>query len=270
MIRLFVTDLDNTLLNNEKEVSRNDRKALEKLMTEGVMVCLASGRSDHELVKVMTDLQAQYHRISQNGAYIRTPEGKHLRSTVFEGDLAKRIYEVAEEKNLFGFIATVDRIMVTNRNHPMVPEIEEGFKIQFEEHPEVLQEIGNELQPSKLCYFGTPEQLKELEQHIHKNFPEQVDSYISDVNCMDFMPKHVSKGVALQYLLEHLQIQPEEVACAGDSFNDVSMFELVPNSFVMNIANPEVKAYAKHEIQSVSEAAEWILQYNKRLKLKNM
>lgn len=266
MIRLFVTDLDNTLLNNEKEVSPHDRIALEKLIAAGVMVCLASGRSDHELVKVMNNLEAHYHRISQNGAYIRTPEGQHLRSTVFEGDLAKRIYEIAEEKSLFGFIATVDRIMVTNRKHPMVPEIEAGLKIQFEEHPEVLQEIGNQLQPSKLCYFGTPEELDQLQKHIHRHFPDQVDSYISDVNCMDFMPKHVSKGASLKYLLDHLQIQPEEVACAGDSFNDVSMFELVPHSFVMSIASPQVKAYAQHEIKSVSEAVEWVLQYNKKLK----
>ncbi|WP_165873761.1 HAD family hydrolase [Baia soyae] len=267
MIQFFVTDLDNTLLNDQKEINPQDQLALEKLMAAGVKICLASGRSDHEIFSVMSHLEAKYHRISQNGAYVRTPEGVTLRSTVFEGDLAKRIYESAEEKNLFGFIATEDRILVTNRNHPSIPQIEEGLKIQFEEHPGALHEIGQQLQPSKLCYFGTEDQLHDLQSHIQHHFPNEVDSYISDVHCVDLMPKHVSKGTALAYLLDHLQIQPDSVACAGDSYNDISMFELIPHSFVMKHANPEVKAHAKREIQSVSEAVEWILQYNKTCKI---
>ena len=50
----------------------------------------------------------------------------------------------------------------------------------------------------------------------------------------------VSKGSALRRLMEHLQIEANEVACIGDSFNDISMFEVTPHSFTLHHAHPYV------------------------------
>jgi Cof subfamily protein (haloacid dehalogenase superfamily) len=210
----------------------------------------------------MNQLASPFHRISLNGAFIRTHQGEKLGSVVFEGDLARQIYKAAQSIGIFGFIGTDDRIFIPDRSHPMVSEVEERLKIQMEEHPNVLEEIGTTLKPSKLCYIGSREQMEVLEKYIHEKFPNQTNSYISDVDCIDFMPRNVSKGAALQVLINHLGLQPEEIACIGDSYNDISMFQLTPHSFVMEIADPEVKKYATHTVSSVAEAAQWVQQYN--------
>ena len=54
--------------------------------------------------------------------------------------------------------------------------------------------------------------------------------------------------------MEHLQIEANEVACIGDSFNDISMFEVTPHSFTLHHAHPYVKEKANHIVRSVEEA----------------
>ena len=77
---------------------------------------------------------------------------------------------------------------------------------------------------------------------------------MSGKRYVDIMPRGVSKGSALRRLMEHLQIEANEVACIGDSFNDISMFEVTPHSFTLHHAHPYVKERANHIVRSVEEA----------------
>ena len=77
---------------------------------------------------------------------------------------------------------------------------------------------------------------------------------MSGKRYVDIMPRGVSKGSALRRLMEHLQIEANEVACIGDSFNDISMFEVTPHSFTLHHAHPYVKEKANHIVRSVEEA----------------
>ena len=49
-------------------------------------------------------------------------------------------------------------------------------------------------------------------------------------------------------------MKQNEVACIGDSFNDISMFEVTPHSFTLHHAHPYVKEKANHIVRSVEEA----------------
>ena len=53
-----------------------------------------------------------------------------------------------------------------------------------------------------------------------------------------------SKGAALTMLAEHLGMVREEIACIGDSANDLSMFDSSGQRFAVGNAVPELKARA--------------------------
>jgi predicted mannosyl-3-phosphoglycerate phosphatase (HAD superfamily) len=53
MICLLVSDLDGTLLTDDKNVSKADQIALLKLKEAGVHICLATGRNKAEIVGKM-------------------------------------------------------------------------------------------------------------------------------------------------------------------------------------------------------------------------
>ncbi len=51
----------------------------------------------------------------------------------------------------------------------------------------------------------------------------------------------VSKGNAVKAVCEYFEIKPEEIVTIGDGENDLSMFELTPNSVAMGNSLPEIK-----------------------------
>jgi Cof subfamily protein (haloacid dehalogenase superfamily) len=261
MIKLFVSDLDNTLFTGEKTIRVEDRNAIRRLMDAGVEICLASGRMDKELVQVMRELSGSFHRISQNGAFVYTREDESLLSVHFEGDLARRLYEDALPYGLTGFISLEDRMLVP-RITDGIRAFETRLMFPIEEDPTILKEIGQSIYPSKICLIGPIENIRRLERHVHDQYAGLVDTFISDRDCIDLMPPGISKGEGLRRLLDRLGIRPEETVTIGDSYNDISMLQATPHSFAMAHADEEVRRAARYTVNSVAEAAEWVLERN--------
>lgn len=69
----------------------------------------------------------------------------------------------------------------------------------------------------------------------------------------DITSKKVSKGNAVQKICEYLKIKPEEIVTIGDGENDISMFEITPNSVAMGNSLKTVKEKAKYETTSNDE-----------------
>ena len=74
MIKMLVSDLDGTLIDKKNQVAPQDVKAMKKLRAHDVDIFLASGRMDNEIMEVAKVIGDQYHRVSQNGAFVITNE----------------------------------------------------------------------------------------------------------------------------------------------------------------------------------------------------
>ncbi|WP_110111691.1 HAD family hydrolase [Bacillus sp. CGMCC 1.16541] len=262
MIKLFVSDLDGTLLNENKAVEQHNIDALKKLREQNIDICLASGRMDNEITKIARDVKDSFHRISQNGAYVITNENHSLHEKVFHHELALKLYSLTNLPDKLTIVCSNNTNFVEEKTE-IVEQIEKFMFFPIEVEANMQTEIGLSLSPSKITVLGEDDQLFELQQELAKAFPDEVDTYISAPKCLDIMPKHISKGNAIQVLLDHLQLKPEEVACIGDSFNDIPMFRLTPNSFAMATAPEAVKKEAAYVVDSVSEAAHIVLEQNK-------
>ncbi|WP_241475396.1 HAD family hydrolase [Priestia flexa] len=267
MIKLFVSDLDGTLLHQEKYVETHNIEALVKLQESNIDVCLASGRMDSEILKISSDIQNNFHRISQNGAFVWTRDNHSLHAKVFESELASSLYKQTLNPNHVVLVCSNDTNYVETKTD-VINEIEKHMFFPIEEQENMLDSFGLNLSPSKITILGDHSELVALQADLTHQFKEQIDAYISAKNCLDIMPKHISKGNAIQILLDHLDLQPEEVACVGDSFNDIPMFRLTPNSFAMATAPEEVKKHASAVVSSVSEAAEIVLARNNSIPTK--
>lgn len=68
--------------------------------------------------------------------------------------------------------------------------------------------------------------------------------------CFDILEKGWSKVSSLPILLDHLGLAAGEVAYFGDSQNDLTMMEALPNSFCMGNGSPEAKAAARWVIDT--------------------
>jgi Cof subfamily protein (haloacid dehalogenase superfamily) len=267
MIRLFATDLDDTLLNEEKQIDQRNLDALEKLQQAGVHVAVASGRNEVEIEHVIHNVPGSFHRVCQNGAFIYSNTEERIYEGYFETKLAKQIYKVGREAGMYCFIGTARTMYISEKNE-FIERKSEQVAIDLVFDPSIDQKIGIDLQPSKFCYLGDGPELQQLKQLLLETFPGQIDAFISAPHCLDVMPLGVNKGNGLRHLSKHLGIDISEVACVGDSENDVPMFQAVPHNFVMSVAKPSVKQIGKTVVDSVSDAVDWVLAYNENFSMK--
>ncbi|WP_232696687.1 HAD family hydrolase [Brevibacillus daliensis] len=261
MIKMFISDLDGTLLTDHKTIRTEDSEGLLYLAEKGVDICFASGRIDNDIKWAIQEMNCRSHRISQNGGHIINYEGLVLHSRDFEPEMAHKLCEAAKEFDALGFVSANEQIFL-NQKSSYRPEINPGLSSPIIEELDLHLRFGDELRPTKLTYVGELETLKRLQQKLHEEFPEQFDSYISFSDCLDLMPLHVSKGNAVNFLMKELGLTKDEVVCIGDSYNDIPMFNVVTNSFAMEHADDEVKQHATHIVKSVREACEWVSKEN--------
>ena len=87
----------------------------------------------------------------------------------------------------------------------------------------------------------------DLEQFDHGLIPRLeahgVDCLISDSQYFDVLPAGVNKGSTLLSLLRWLEVDPATVVTAGDSLNDLAMFETGLNGVMVGNAEPDLVAH---------------------------
>jgi len=73
-----------------------------------------------------------------------------------------------------------------------------------------------------------------------------VDLIVSHGCFVDVLPKGVSKGPSLLRLIAHLGLDAEQVLVAGDTLNDLSMFETGLHGALVGGSEPELLAATAH------------------------
>ncbi|WP_246943109.1 HAD family hydrolase [Bacillus pinisoli] len=263
MIKLFVSDLDGTLLDENKVVRQQDMDCMAKAIESGVSICLASGRKDIDILAVSEMINQTSHRISQNGAFIVMDDETDLHSTFFTPGIAKKIYHHVVEKEVLTFVSTREDEMI-DRSNDIVERIQKVLFSPLIINPNLRDEVGVSIQPSKIVVTGKDEVIEEIQEELQLLFPDELDAFISAKYTLDLMPKNISKGNAVKKLADQLGITMDEVACIGDSFNDVPMLQVAKYGFAMREAKPGVKEHASYVVDTVGEAIEIVLDINSK------
>ncbi|WP_458413588.1 HAD family hydrolase [Schinkia sp. CFF1] len=258
MIKMIFSDLDGTLLSIDNKVQDDDIKAIHRALGHGIEFCLASGRKDIDIQAVSKMIGSNFHRISQNGAFVFSNENQELHRTSFDPMIARKLYERISNENVVTILSTIDKEYVEKKDG-IISQIEKRLFSPIVEDIELKGNIGKSIHASKIIINGDEETLQKLQKDLAEAYPKELDTFISETHILDVMPKNISKGNAVQILLKHTGLNANQIACIGDSYNDIPMFHLTDNSFAMATAHPEVKKEANYVVDSVAEAIQQIL-----------
>lgn len=253
MIKLFVTDLDDTLVYKVNRIETEDARALSWLAEKGTHICFASGRFAHRIHEVVNRFSFPYYTAGLNGAVLLSCNNEMLHESTFQHEVAREIYEYMHEKQLADIVCAKEK-RYTKKKNDYHRSFEEDMSVTIREVDTLEEEFGKTIHPSKLFLYGEEGRIIELDKELRGKFQGKAEVVISGKGYVDVMPVGISKGNALRLLMDHLQLEPHEVACIGDSFNDVSMFEVTPHSFTLRHAHPYIKERAAHVVRSVEEA----------------
>lgn len=264
MIKLLISDLDHTLLNEKKQVEPTVQESIQQLIETGVDIGLASGRVDQEIKEIgHRFLNYSCHRISENGAFVITADEQKLHSTVMPYEIALKIIQQARSYPFIPIFNVNHQCFVLHKSKEVI-EYEKQTNISIQESPHLLEQLNKSFSLTKISLVGELSLLKQFERTIDQHFRGQVTFHISSPNCFDVVPLHTSKGAGLKILLDHYKIKAEEVACVGDSYNDISMFKITPHSFSMKHSEKQVRDHSRYTVDSVSEVANYILRHNRQ------
>jgi sucrose-6F-phosphate phosphohydrolase len=197
-IRLFCSDIDNTLLGNPESARRFVTAWKSLPAGRRPLLVYNSGR----LIDDMERLVA---------------EGRLLAPDYFIGGVGTRIFDVRARKNLDDFFAYIGEGWDRARAEEVAARTA-GIRPQ----PDEFQE---KFKSSWFLDNASPEVLQDLERRLAAEGIAAGLVYSSNRD-LDVLPRKATKGGALEWLANQLGISLQQVLVAGDTGNDSSMFRL--------------------------------------------
>ena len=105
---LYVSDLDGTLLNSEKEVSEYSRTTMNALIADGVHFTIATARTAASTVKILSGLNINIPVVLMNGAVIYDiSEEKYIKTEIISIETTNTIIGILKENNISGFMYAI-------------------------------------------------------------------------------------------------------------------------------------------------------------------
>ncbi len=254
---MLVLDIDGTLVGSDKTISEKTREAIIKAQQRGKIVAIASGRSIAGIRKTASNISLEQYGgyvIAYNGTtVVNCKTGECIYNQMVPKELVKPVYEAAKRVNA-GIVVYNDNTkeMISGNG------LNEYIKIDAEACNVTINEVSDFVKAinfpfNKFLLSGKPEHMAEVEKIMAKEFGDRLNVFRSDPFYVELLPRYVDKGVAVEKLVKHLDIQREKVICIGDSYNDLPMLRFAGMGVAMGNAQQEVKEIADYVTTSNDE-----------------
>lgn len=254
--KLLVLDVDGTLLNDEREISKRTLAALLKVQQMGVRIVLASGRPTYGLMPLAKTLELGNYGgfvLSYNGCQIIKAQNGEI---LFERRINPEMLPYLEKKarkNGFTIFTYHDDTLITDS-----PDNEYIKNEALLNNLKIIREdefsTAIDFAPCKCMLVSDKEKaLIGLEQHWEKRLAGTLDAFRSEPYFLEVVPCGVNKANTLGALLEHLGVTREEVIAVGDGVCDVTMLQLAGMGVAMGHSQDSVKVCADYVTASNEE-----------------
>lgn len=257
-------DLDGTLLDNNKKVSKNSRHMLHHLSTHyNVEILLISGRAPNLIEPIVDSLGVNCYIVGYNGAQGLTKKDENGKRQVFFIDplptsSLDKIFHFVTERNLpinvyLDCVYGLDKADLKQYNHRYSKLT--GATFQFVQS---LDELKGTQPPKSLIITEDEALCDKLMVDAANAFPELA---VIKSNChshehsqyyVELLQKGVDKGTALHKFCSFLgNITTDEIIAFGDAENDENMIRVAKLGICM-----------AHGKQSVKDIANCVAEFN--------
>jgi Cof subfamily protein (haloacid dehalogenase superfamily) len=263
MIKMIVSDMDGTLLNEDLSISNETLETIQKVREQGIIFTIATGRPDQLTKEYVEVLSLDSSFIMCNGSVIGHPFKKdRAYSKTIDKKVVLEIVEILEKENFMYMVYTKNAIY-SKPNDRVELFLARNEELQYNQrsvwHTKYTKEDLVKDPVDKILLIEqngkTMMDIKEKIKHI-----DSIDFVSSNVRFLDVIPKGISKGEAVLQLAKLYNIKQDEIVVFGDQKNDISMFEKIDYSVAMGNSSDDVKKHAKYTTKKNTEngVAWWI------------
>lgn len=269
-IQVIVSDIDGTLLNDEKDLTEITKNTLIKAQEKGYKLILASGRNVTMIMPLAKQLRMDEFKgmiIGSNGQQrYDFADDEFIEEGILDSELAKEIFVFARKNHLQclvehqgGFLIHTPWILLPVKLIVLYLKTRHVLKRKQTEPYQILS--GFMMEPSmKVKTLRNPKQLdinvskigvsqyKVFFQAKEKHFVELFSKRTSMAKVTSFwydiMPLGMNKAVGLEWASKKLNIPLTHFIAFGDAQNDLEMISSVGFGYAMANAMDEVKEVA--------------------------
>jgi Cof subfamily protein (haloacid dehalogenase superfamily) len=256
-VKLVVTDMDGTLLNDQGQVSEQFYSIFKQLKAHDIHFAAASGRQYYSIANKLEPIVDQITIIAENGGIAKRGAQELLVTQMDKESVFELIRLLRTLKDAY--------IVLCGKNSSYVETTNETFIDLFNEYYARYQRVedltavtDDEFVKIAVYHFESSESF--LYPSV-KHLEDKLQVKVSGPNWLDISHPDAHKGHALKLLQQKLGYTPQQTMVFGDYNNDIEMLGLAKYSFAMENAHPNVKKVANYSTKSnQNNGVEYILE----------
>lgn len=248
--KLLAVDMDGTLFDDEKNVSKENLEAITKLLDAGHVFAFDTGRPNQALKKILS----VYKEFQRENVYMLGYQGvvgtSMLSEDILFGDYididnAIEVINAILDAKFTCIVFDNGCIYTFNDNHFI-----ESYKALSKEQLIFVKDVEG-LRDKKITKimavdYDHPELLQEFKDRTADQFDDRFESFFSHYAFLEFVKRGTGKGDGIKKLAEYLNIPLSDVVACGDERNDISMVEVAGVGVAMANGRDELKAVADY------------------------
>lgn len=259
-MKYLASDLDGTLLQKDDSIREEDVQAILRFKDEGNKLIISTGRPLEGIKRALKNYpEIKYdYLVACNGSVVLDKDDNVIYDNYIDAEIAKLIFkDIIEYKNMF----------VHFESDGITYSIETDMEVKNQ-----IAELFNNILPKEIVLnenrkypiisvMAIDEDIntaEEIKNKLIKKYGDSIETFRNQF-FVDIAPKNCSKGIALKNLSDKIGINLENLYVIGDSYNDISMFEITDKSFTFIYAEEGVKKQANNIVNSVAECINKIL-----------
>ncbi len=263
-IKMVITDLDGTLLTDDKRIAQQDSKTLKALKERGVVNAVATGRNLTKVKEVLPAETAIDYVIFSSGAGIYDWQQQQLINACnMPADSVHKVIDLLEKQQLSFFLfdpVPENHRMLYRRNSRCAE-----FEYYLHTHRDDAKKyVPNLLKTEGASQFlviveGDESGFEALQKSIHDSVPgarvirstsQHNEAYI----WVEVFNDQVSKGHGVAELCAVCGVPKENTLSIGNDYNDVEMLDFTQYAYIMANAPDVLKNNGYRMTRSNREA----------------
>lgn len=267
MIKLVASDLDGTIMDSKHSIPDDNLKAIENIRKANIPFAICTGKTYSMSKDICKHLNANYGIFGNGNQIINLSTGEEIARNILNQNEINSCFSVIKKYNLHVHAYTENGIITPSleymdlRNSVLFPD-----KINFI----IVDDILNYILEQNLTVFkliiSSPNTLSEIKKelenttnltitHIYKTGIYKDEIIDKEYEYLDISPLNVTKGTALEFLSNYLELNKDDILSIGDNINDIDMFRASGIGAAVNNAYEEVKQVANYVTDNSAENA---------------
>ncbi|TXH33659.1 MAG: HAD family phosphatase [Rhodospirillaceae bacterium] len=250
-ISLVLSDVDGTLVTEEKVLTKRAEAAVRRLHDAGILFAVTSGRPPRGMAMLFDALRLDTPIAGFNGGLFVKPDLSLIEQKTLPDDVAAKSIDLIRAHGLDAWVYRGNDWLITKADAPHVAR--EAWTVRFE--PKVVPDVGENLDHiSKIVGVSDDhDKVQRCEADAQAAFGTRATANRSQPYYLDVTHKDANKGSVVEFLSRRLKIPTAEIATIGDQPNDVLMFKRSGFSIAMGNASDQVKGEASVTTDSFNE-----------------